>query len=84
MEKKYGALLTSSTNPQELSLTITAGLRTVLSIFVALGYMDAVTVDSTLEQVPLLVMAGYATWQGLDALWGAVRKLAKLFERKEA
>ena len=74
MHKKFGAL-SSSVDPDQLSLTVTAAIRSVLAILVAFGYVSTVQMDTTLLQVPVIVMAGVAAWQGLDAVWGAVRKL---------
>ena len=74
MERKYGAL-SSSVNPQELSLTVTAVARVVIGVLVSFGVITVTGADSTLEQIPVIVSAGYATWQGAEALWGAVRKI---------
>lgn len=74
MEKKYGSF-TSSVNPQELSLTVTAIARLVLSMLVTFGYVTATGADTTIEQVPVIVGTGYAVVQALEALWGGVRKI---------
>lgn len=74
MHKKFGAL-TSVSDPTELSLTVTATVRSLLSVLVAFGYVTTVQMDSTLMQVPVIVMAGYAAWNGLEAVYGAIRKL---------
>lgn len=74
MEKKYGAL-SSSVNPQELSLTISAAVKAALSLAVLLGYVSSSDMNTALEQVPALVMAGYTVWQGLESVWGFVRRL---------
>lgn len=82
MHKKFGAL-SSSVDPNQLSLTVTATIRSVLSILVAFGYVNTVQMDTTLLQVPVIVMAGYAAWQAVEAVWGAVRKLINLFANTE-
>ena len=74
MPKKFG-VFSSSTNPQELSLTVTSAIRSVMSVLVAFGYVSTVQMDTTLMQIPVIVMAAYAAWQGLDALYGAIRKV---------
>lgn len=74
MERKFGAL-SSSVNPQELSLTVTAVARVVIGVLVSFGVIQVTGADTTLEQIPVIVSAGYATWQGAEALWGAVRKI---------
>lgn len=83
MHKKFGAMLTSSVDPNQLSLTVTATLRSLLSILVAFGYVNTVQMDSTLMQVPVIVMAGYAAWQAVEAVWGAVRKLIAAYAKTE-
>ena len=74
MERKFGAL-SSSVNPQELSLTVTAVARVIIGVLVSFGVMQVTGANTTLEQIPVIVSAGYATWQGAEALWGAVRKI---------
>ena len=76
--KKFGAL-SSSVNPQELSLTITSLAQLFISVLVGVGVITATGADTTLEQVPVIVSAGYATYQGCLVLWGAVRKVIVVF-----
>lgn len=76
--KKFGAF-SSSTNPQELSLTITSFAQLIISVLVAAGVMTATGADTTLEQVPVIVSTGYATYQGCLVLWGAFRKILVAF-----
>lgn len=73
-ERKYGAL-SSSVNPQELSLTVVSVSKLAIGALVAVGLMKTTGADTFLEQVPVIVSAGYATWQAAEALWGAVRKI---------
>lgn len=72
--KRFGAF-SSSSNPQELSLTITSAAQLIISVLVATGVITTTGADTTLEQVPVLVAAGYATYQGCLVLWGAIRKI---------
>lgn len=74
MDKKYGAL-SSSVDPQSLSLTVTAVTRLVLAILVTTGYVTATGASTTLETVPAVVGAGYAAWAALETLYGLVRKV---------
>jgi len=78
MERKFGAL-SSSVNPQELSLTITSVVKTIVVILVAFGTLEATKADTVIEQIPVIVSAGYATWQGAEAIWGAIRKIIVKF-----
>lgn len=80
MERKFGAL-SSSVNPQELSLTITSVVRMVVGILVAFGVFETTQADTTIEQIPVIVSAGYATWQGAEAIWGAIRKIIVKFTK---
>jgi len=73
-ERKFG-VLSSSVNPQELSLTVSAIAKVVVGLLVSFGFMQTTGADTTLEQIPVIVSVGYATWQGAEALWGAVRKV---------
>ena len=73
-ERRFGAL-SSSVNPQELSLTVTSIARLVIGVLVSFGVFTVTGADTTLEQIPVIVSAGYATWQAAEALWGAVRKV---------
>ena len=78
MHKRFGAL-SSSVDPNELSLTVTATIRSLLSVLVAFGYVSVVQMDTVIMQIPILVMAGYAAWQAIEAIWGAVRKIIAMF-----
>jgi len=73
-ERKYGAL-SSSVNPQELSLTVTSVAKVIIGVLVGFGVFTTTGADTTLTQIPVIVSAGYATWQSGEALWGAVRKI---------
>lgn len=81
MEKRFGGL-SSSVDPQQLSLTVTAALRSIMAVLVAFGYVTTVQMDTTLMQVPVIVMSGYAAWQGLDAIYGALRKVLIAFTQR--
>lgn len=74
MENKFGAL-SSSVNPQELSLTVTSTVKFVLSLLVTTGYVSVTGAENTTELVPALVGAGYAAFVALEALYGLVRKV---------
>lgn len=82
MKKKFGAL-SSSVNPEELSLTITSAVRLVLAILVSFGILQTTGADTVLEQIPVMVSAGYATWQGVEVLWGASRKIIVAMNNEE-
>lgn len=72
--KRYGSL-SSSVNPQELSLTVTSSAQMMVSLAVAFGWLTATGAESILEQIPVIVATGYATYQGCLVLYGAVRKV---------
>ena len=78
MNRRFGAL-SSSINPQELSLTVTAGARMLIALLTTLGYLGMVQADTILEQMPAIFLAGYTTWQGIETIWGAVRKIIVKF-----
>jgi hypothetical protein len=82
MDKKFGSL-SSSVNPQELSLAVTAGARLILTLLVTAGYIDATGVDTTLETIPAIVGVGYAAFQALETMWGLIRKLIVLWTEKK-
>ena len=79
-EPKFGAL-SSSVNPQELSLTVVSFIRLVTALLVTFGLVTAVGMDTVLEQIPVIVSAGYAAWQGLETIWGAIRKVIVAFSK---
>lgn len=72
--KRYGSL-SSSVDPQELSLTVTSSAQMMVSLAVAFGWLTATGAESIIEQIPVIVATGYATYQGCMVLWGAVRKV---------
>lgn len=78
LQKRFGAI-TSSYSSNQISLFVTAGTRGILTIAAMLGYVNSVQMDSIMSQVPAIVMAGYAAYQALDALWGLARKLLVSF-----
>jgi hypothetical protein len=81
-EKRFGAL-SSSEDPQKLSLTITSTVQLIIGALVSFGLLSTVGADTILEQVPIIVSAGFATYQGCLALYGAVRKIiVSLSEQK--
>lgn len=83
MRKLGGINISSSVNPQELSLMITSVVKMGLSLLVAFGVMTTTGADTTLEQVPVLVTTGFATYQAVMACWGAIRKIMVAFSHKE-
>ena len=78
MNRKFGAL-SSSVNPQELSLSVTAAVRLILSVLVSFGVFSATGANTVIEQVPVLVGAGYAAFQAIELIWGVIRKLIVKF-----
>jgi hypothetical protein len=72
-KKKYGAL-SSSVNPEQLSLMVISIVRVLAGLAVSFGLIEATGVDAVIEQVPALTAAGYAAWYAGDALVGAARK----------
>ena len=72
--KRFGSF-SSSVNPQELSLTVTSIAKVIIGMLVGFGVFTTTGADTTLTQIPVIVSAGYATWQGAEAVWGAVRKV---------
>lgn len=74
--------MSSSVNPEELSLTVTAGARAILALATALGYANAVDAESVLAQIPIIVLSGYATWQAVETVWGVVRKIIVKFSER--
>lgn len=73
-EKRFGAL-SSVTNPQELSLTVQSFAKLVLALAVSFGWITSTGADTSLEQIPVIVTAGLATWELCNTLWGAARKV---------
>lgn len=82
MHRKYGAL-SSSVNPEQLSLAITAGIRLILSVLVSFGVFTVTGANTFIEQVPVIVAAGYATWQAIEMIWGAIRKILVAYAATE-
>lgn len=78
MQRKYGAL-SSSVNPQELSLTVQSAARLLIGLLGAFGVVTVTGADTFLEQIPAIVAASYAAWQALEVLWGLVRKIIAAF-----
>lgn len=74
MEKKFG-MLSSSMNGEQLSLTVVSFVKGAIAILVASGVITVTGADAILEQVPVLVTVGYATYQSCLMLWGAARKV---------
>lgn len=74
MNKRFGSL-SSSANPQELSLTVQSGARLILSVLVSFGIVTATGADTTIEQIPVFVTAGLAAYEAIQVLWGAIRKV---------
>lgn len=75
MNNKRFGVLSSSVNSDELALTVTSGARLVLGLLAAGGILTTTGADTVIEQIPMFVAAGYATWQGLEMLWGILRKM---------
>lgn len=78
MNKRFGAL-SSSQNPQELSLTVISGVKVLVSVLIGVGVFTTTQADTVLEQVPVIVTAGVATWELVNTIWGAIRKLINSF-----
>ena len=78
MHKRFRGM-SSSVNPEELSLTVQSGIRFFLGLVVSLGYLTTVQADSIITQVPLMVVAGYTAWQALETIWGGIRKILVKF-----
>lgn len=81
-DKKYGSL-TSSVNSEELSLSFTSTVRLFVSVFVAFGYMNVVQANNLVEAAPAIAAAGYAAIQGLELVWGLVRKAIASYYAKQ-
>ncbi len=73
-EPKYGAF-SSSVNPQELSLTITAGARVVIGLLASFGVIEATDADTLIEQGILLSTTVFTAWYSAQTMWGIVRKI---------
>ena len=72
--KRFGAL-SSSANPQELSLTVVSMVRLIVAVLIGAGVLTVTGGDALLEQAPIIVSAGLATWEASNVLWGAFRKV---------
>ena len=79
---RFGSL-SSSVNPQELSLSVQSAVRLFLGVLVATGVIGATGANTLLEQVPAIVAAGYAAYQALEMLWGIARKVIVAFADTE-
>lgn len=78
MHRRYGAL-SSSVNPEQLSLTVTSLGRLVVTALVTLGYVSTVQADTILTQIPLLLAALLAAWDTIQTIWGIIRKVIVAF-----
>lgn len=78
MKKRFGAL-SSVKNPQELSLTVQSGIKLLVSVLLSLGIFTTTQADTVLEQIPVIVTAGLATWEAVNMAWGAIRKVIYKF-----
>ena len=80
VNKRFGAL-SSSVDPNELSLTVVSGVKLVLTVLATFGWVTVTQASGMLELVPAAVGAGYAAWSALQTLWGLARKVLVLFEQ---
>lgn len=81
MHRRYGAL-TSSVDPNELSLTVQSAAKLLVGVLVAFGVIQATGANTLVEQIPAIVAAGYAAWQANEMVWGIVRKIIVAFAEK--
>jgi len=75
MEKKYGAFFSSSADPQKLSTTVEASMKTAAGLLVFLGLLTSTDANSLIEQVGILVPLGYAAWNSGEIIFGLFRKI---------
>ena len=73
-ERRYGNF-SSSVNPQELSLTLTAGARVVIGLLASFGVIETTDGDTLIEQGVIMATAAYTAWYSAQAAWGIVRKV---------
>lgn len=81
VNRKYGAL-SSSVNPQELSLSVSAGAKLVLGLLVTIGAVTQVDGNTIIEAIPAAVAGGYSVWQFLELSWGLTRKVIVWFAER--
>lgn len=87
---KYG-ILSSSINPEELSLTVTSAGKVVIGLigtYAAYKGLDSTAITSQLQlivaEVVTVIPLGYATWQALKVAEGAFQKVLVYFGKKNA
>ena len=83
MEPKFGAL-SSSVDPSKLSTTVTGVIKTVAGILVFTGAISTVDANTVIEQIAVVVPAGYAIWNSCEILFGIGRKIVVFFFKKSA
>ena len=84
MEKKKFGAFTSSTNPNEISLTVESVIKLIA---LAVGGWAAVSgngmiisdavVNQTIDGFTVIITSGLAIWQSANLLFGVFRKLVK-------
>jgi hypothetical protein len=79
--KRFGAF-SSSVNPQELAATVEGIIKAVAGLAVTMGVLtmtDASTVtdsiSSIIQQITLMVSAGYAVYGLAQSVFGILRKV---------
>lgn len=81
MPKKYGAL-TSSIDPNQLSLSVSSAANVVIGLIgTLLAYkgLDSSTITTQLQAIVAIVVTlipvGFTVWHSLQLAWGLVRKV---------
>jgi hypothetical protein len=73
MNRKFGAI-SSSANPQEIAATVQGLMKVVGGVLVTFGYTSVIEVDTLVEQVGVMVLAGFAFWGAAETVFGLIRK----------
>lgn len=83
MEKKFGAI-TSSTDPEKISLTVMGAVRAVAGILVFAGIFTATDANTLLEQVAIVVPMAVSAYGAVEIIIGIFRKvLVQIFQKRQ-
>ena len=74
MERKFGAL-SSSEDPSKLAATVTGFMQVAAGVLVTLGVLTQVDMNTLMEQIVVIVPAGYAVYGAVNTVFGLVRKI---------
>lgn len=73
MERKFG-VFSSSEDPQKLAATVVGLIRLAAGMAVTFGLLTQVDGNTIIEQMMIIVPAGYAVYGGIETVFGIGRK----------